>query len=382
MGQPLTRRDFLLGMPVLAATPALTACGSPEPERPPGVPIGPFGAKSTAEEVTAGVDLTGKTALVTGANSGLGYETMRVLALRGAHVIGTARTIDRAREACNSVQGQTTPLALELTDFDSIVACAQAVQRLGPVLDILICNAGVMEIPTLEQVRGIEKHFVTNHLGHFLLTNRLLPQIIGASRGRVVVVSSGAAYRNAPASGIEFDNLSGERDYEPGKAYGQSKLANVLFARELARRLQATPATANSLQPGVIMTNLGRYLPWWQLANRAIVRLDVYEKRRGRRGNAGLCRHEPGTGRRHRPVLPRLQPDHSGRPSAGRRNGIATLGRFRGTDGALARVKARVRRRTSPRCRPSRSSRRDSWPGTAGDSPRRSRTPAPAAPRS
>jgi NAD(P)-dependent dehydrogenase (short-subunit alcohol dehydrogenase family) len=139
------------------------------------------------------------------------------------------------------------------------------VQRLSVPLDMLICNAGVMELPTLEQVRGIEKHFVTNHLGHFLLTQRLLPQVTAAPQGRVAVVSSGSAYRSAPEAGIEFDNLSGERGYQPIRAYGHSKLANVLFALELSRRLQGTTATANSLQPGVIMTNLGRYLPWWQL---------------------------------------------------------------------------------------------------------------------
>jgi NAD(P)-dependent dehydrogenase (short-subunit alcohol dehydrogenase family) len=234
-------------------------------QRPAGVFVGPFGAKSTAEEVTAGLDLTGRTALVTGANSGLGQETMRVLALRGAHVVGTARTLDKAQEACAGVTGRTTPVALELTDFDSVVACATEVQRLGVPLDMLVCNAGVMEIPTLEQVRGIEKHFVTNHLGHFLLTSRLLPQVKAAPQGRVVVVSSGASIRSAPEAGIEFDNLSGERGYEPIRAYGHSKLANVLFALELSRRLQGTSATANSLQPGVIMTNLGRYLPWWQI---------------------------------------------------------------------------------------------------------------------
>jgi NAD(P)-dependent dehydrogenase (short-subunit alcohol dehydrogenase family) len=247
----------------LAAT-ALVGCSPAEIERPAGVPVGPFGAKSTAEEVTAGLDLTGRTALVTGANSGLGYETMRVLALRGATVIGTARTLDKAREACASVKGKAVPLALELTDFDSVVACAGEVQRLGAPLDMLVCNAGVMEIPTLEQVHGLEKHFVVNHLGHFLLTERLRPQVLAAPQGRVVLVSSGASYRSAPEAGIEFDNLSGERGYDPRRAYGQSKLANVLHARELARRLQGTAATANSLQPGVIMTNLGRYLPWYQ----------------------------------------------------------------------------------------------------------------------
>jgi NAD(P)-dependent dehydrogenase (short-subunit alcohol dehydrogenase family) len=223
-----------------------------------------FDADATAEDVTAGLDLSGMTALVTGANSGLGYESMRVLALRGAHVIGTARTLPKATEACASVQGRTTPVALELTDFASVVNCAASVAMLSDRLDILLCNAGVMEVPAAEQINGIERHLVTNHLGHFLLTNRLLPQLTAAPQGRVVVVASGA-YKQAPAAGIEFDNLSGERDYEPRKAYGQSKLANYLFVRELARRQAGTRVTANSLQPGVIMTNLGRYLPWYQL---------------------------------------------------------------------------------------------------------------------
>lgn len=265
MQPAMNRRQLLSAAAALPAAAVVAACGPAEVQRPPGVPVGPFGPKSTAEEVTAGLDLSGRTALVTGANSGLGYETLRVLALRGARVIGTARSLDKAREACLRAGGLTIPLALELTDFDSVVACATEVQRLGVPLDMLVCNAGVMEIPTLEQVRGIEKHFVTNHLGHFLLARRLLPQVLAAGQGRVVVVSSGSAYRDAPAGGIEFDNLSGERGYEPRRAYGHSKLANVLFARELARRLSGTSATANSLQPGVIMTNLGRYLPWWQL---------------------------------------------------------------------------------------------------------------------
>ena len=262
----LSRRRLLSAGVALPAAALVSSCGGSDPiERPAGVPVSPFGADSTAEEVTAGLDLTGRTALVTGANSGLGLETMRVLALRGARVIATARTLEKAREACASVTGDTVPVALELTDFDSVVACAQAVQALGTPLDALICNAGVMEIPTLEQVRGIEKHFVTNHLGHFLLTVKLLPQVLAAPQGRVVVVSSGSAYRDAPETGIEFDNLSGEIGYEPRRAYGHSKLANVLFARALARRFAGTAATANSLQPGVIMTNLGRYLPWYQI---------------------------------------------------------------------------------------------------------------------
>lgn len=261
----LTRREVLATGAAAALAPAVTGCAPGEPDRPAAVPVGPFGASSTAEEVTAGLDLGGRTALVTGVSSGLGLETMRVLALRGAHVLGTARSLEKARAACATVNGSTTPLALELTDFDSVVACAGAVATMGVPLDIVVCNAGVMEIPALEQVHGLEKHFVTNHLGHFLLVRRLLPQVLAAPQGRIVVVSSGSAARDAPAAGIEFDNLSGERGYEPRRAYGHSKLANVLFARELSRRFEGTMATANSLQPGVIMTQLGRYLPWYQL---------------------------------------------------------------------------------------------------------------------
>jgi NAD(P)-dependent dehydrogenase (short-subunit alcohol dehydrogenase family) len=262
----VSRRALLTGTAGLAAGAALPGCSRAAPERPPGVPLSPFTAKSTAEEVTAGLDLTGKLALVTGANSGLGLETLRVLALRGADVIATARTLDKATAACASVApGRGIPLALELTDFDSVVAASLFVERLNRPLDILVCNAGIMELPQLEQVYGLEKHFVTNHLGHFILANRLLPRLQGANQGRVVVVSSGQSFNNAPAGGIQFDNLSGERGYDPKTAYGQSKLANVLFARQLAKRLVGTRVTANSLQPGVIMTNLGRHLPWYTL---------------------------------------------------------------------------------------------------------------------
>jgi NAD(P)-dependent dehydrogenase (short-subunit alcohol dehydrogenase family) len=244
----------------------MSGCGGDKPpiQRPPGVPLGPFGAESTAEEVTAGIDLSGKTALVTGANSGLGLETMRVLALRGATVIAAARTLDKAKEAGAGIRGRTIPVAIELTDFDSIVAGTDAVRELGLPIDMLILNAGIMALPKLEQVNGLEKQFVTNHLGHFIVGNRLLPQVQAARQGRVVVLTS-SGYQWAPAAGIEFDNLSGERDYDPNKMYGQSKLANHLYVRELARRLQGTPTTANSVHPGVIFTNLGRHFPKWQI---------------------------------------------------------------------------------------------------------------------
>ncbi len=237
--------------------------------RPPGVPLGPFGAASTAEDVTSGLDLSGKVYLVTGATSGLGLETARVLALRGAQVVATGRTLDKAAQALRGLPGRLLPAALELTDFDSVRRCADEIGAAFPTMDGLICNAGIMELPQLEQVRGLEKQFVTNHLGHFILVNRLLGRVVAARQGRVVVVSSGS-YRRAPAAGIDFDNLSGERGYDPAAAYGQSKLANGLFVRELARRLAPTAATANVVRPGVILTRLGRHQAAKQFVGRLI----------------------------------------------------------------------------------------------------------------
>lgn len=223
------------------------------------VPRSDYGFATTADEVVAGLDLSGKTVLVTGCNSGLGYESMRVMAARGAHVIGTARTQEKADKACASVTGKTTPLVCELTDFDNIVACSRQVQALNVPLDVLMCNAGIMALPRLEQVYGLEKQFVVNHLGHYLLTRRLLPQVESAPAGRIVTLSS-IGYRNAPKEGIQFDNLSGEKGYNPFRNYGQTKLATALFSRELARRYADTSLTSNSVHPGMVATNLGRYI--------------------------------------------------------------------------------------------------------------------------
>lgn len=265
----VNRRRVLQAGVLLAATPALGACfgneGDPVPPFPGAKPAphGPFGSGATAEEVTRGIDLGGRTMLVTGATSGIGLETLRALALRGAHVIATGRTLGKAGEACAGVQGRATPVALDLADWDSIRACASRVRGLGVPLDALICNAGIMALQEREQVRGIEKQFAVNHLGHFILVNELLAEVKAAGAGRVVVVGS-RAYRSAPPVGIEFDNVAGDRGYDPGAAYGQSKLANYLFTRELARRLRGTRATANALHPGLILTNIVRHLPAWQ----------------------------------------------------------------------------------------------------------------------
>ncbi|MFQ5610341.1 MAG: SDR family oxidoreductase [Woeseiaceae bacterium] len=248
----------------MAAASMVPACSvEGDMEHPPGVALGPFGRDSTAEEVTAGLDLTGKTAVVTGANSGLGYETMRVLAMRGAHVIGTGRTAEKAEAACASIEGRTTPVVLELSDLESCAGCAREIIAMDVPIDMLICNAGIMALPELQQVDGIERHFFVNHLGHFAFATPLLGQVRAAKQGRIVILSS-LGHLWAPEEGIEFDNLAGAGEYDQNKMYGQSKLANGLYAFELARRLQGTNATANAVHPGIINTNLGRHMEDWK----------------------------------------------------------------------------------------------------------------------
>ncbi len=261
MSLKIPRRRFIEYSSTLAIAALVISAGCTQT---PDSNTGSFGKESTGEEVTEGIDLSGKTVLITGVNSGLGYETMRVLAMRGAHVIGVARNMEKAKKACASVKGKTTPVACELTDFNSIVACTETIKGLNTPIDILICNAGIMELPELEQVYGMEKQFVVNHLGHFILTNRLLDQVKAADQGRIVMLTSGR-YKAAPPEGIQFDNLSGEKGYDPLTAYGQSKLAVALFSQELSRRLEGTTVTSNAVHPGIIMTNLGRHYPTWKI---------------------------------------------------------------------------------------------------------------------
>ena len=214
------------------------------------------GPESTAEQVTAGLNLTGKTAVITGCNSGIGLETMRVLAMRGAHVIGTARTQEKGQHACAQVKGRATPVVLELADFASVAACAETIRAMNVRVDMLILNAGIV-MPGVHQVNGIEQHFLVNHLGHFLLAQRLLDRVTAADQGRVVVVGSGN-HRDAPDGGIQFDDLAGKAWGRRG--YAHSKLANGLFSLELSKRLRGTRATSNCLTPGPVDTNIRRHL--------------------------------------------------------------------------------------------------------------------------
>jgi NAD(P)-dependent dehydrogenase (short-subunit alcohol dehydrogenase family) len=216
-----------------------------------------FGYGSTAEDVTEGLSLDGKTILVTGCNSGLGLETVRVLAKRGARVIGAARTEAKAKEATEGLKGSFVPVACELSDPASVKACVATVSALEWKLDAIICNAGIMMLPKLQTAHGYELQFFTNHIGHFILVTGLLDRL--TDDGRVVMLSS-EGHKQAPKVGIELDNLNGQRGYGGLRMYGQSKLANLLFAKELSRRFDGTKRTANAVHPGVIATNLGRHL--------------------------------------------------------------------------------------------------------------------------
>jgi WW domain-containing oxidoreductase len=216
-----------------------------------------FGYGTTAEQVVSGLDLAGKTILITGCNSGIGQEAMRALAGRGATVIGAARSLDKAKAACAAAGGNTVPLECDLAEPGSVrAAVAQLSARKEP-LDVILCNAGIMGLPELQVKHGYELQFFTNHVGHFLLVTRLLGQL--APDGRVVVVASDA-HRAAPKGGIQFDNLSGAKGYDGWQAYGQSKLANILFAKQLAKRFQGSARVANALHPGVIQTQISRHM--------------------------------------------------------------------------------------------------------------------------
>lgn len=260
----LRRRQLLQLGAIAAAAPLASGCGGgSEVTIDTSLPNGLFGPDSTAEAVTQGLDLSGQTALVTGCTSGLGYETMRVLALRGARVIGTGRTLEKAEAACASVTGDTVPVALELSEFESVLACVGAVREMNINLDMLILNAGINTFGELELVNGIERMFAVNFLGHFVLANHLLPGMRTAGDGRIVHVGSRSGYTQAPTVGIDFDNLRGEGSFDPQEAYGRSKLANALFSLELARRLEGSGVTSNVIHPGLVQTNIARTAPGW-----------------------------------------------------------------------------------------------------------------------
>ncbi|OBJ03030.1 short-chain dehydrogenase [Mycobacterium alsense] len=215
-------------------------------------------------------DQGGRVAVVTGANTGIGYHTAAVLAYRGAHVVLAVRNLDKGNAALSRIVAagghgarkvDVTLQALDLSSLDSVRTAADALRAAYPRIDLLINNAGVMWTPKQLTADGFEMQFGTNHLGHFALTGLLLDRMLGVDGSRVVTVSSlGHRLRAA----IHFDDLQWERRYDRVGAYGQSKLANLLFTYELQRRLAARPEAktiAVAAHPGGSNTELTRHLP-------------------------------------------------------------------------------------------------------------------------
>jgi WW domain-containing oxidoreductase len=214
-----------------------------------------FGRRATADHVLAGIDLTGKHIMVTGCNSGLGFATMNAFAANGASVIGLARTLESASRACALASPACIPVSCDLSNFDSIAAALDTIRRLSSPLDAIVANAAAANLPSLETRYGVERQFLTNHIGHFMLVNGIADLLRDRS-ARVVMVSSGASIGQAPSEGIMFGNLDGHQFYDPTIFYAQSKLANALYAKELSRRLAARGIAANTADPGTARTGI------------------------------------------------------------------------------------------------------------------------------
>ncbi len=221
-----------------------------------------FGAETTTDEVLDGKTLTGRRVLVTGVSAGLGVETARALVAHGADVVGAARDLDKAHAATAAVRdaaaaggGSFEIVALDLASLASVRACADALLADGRPFDIIIANAGVMAPPFGRTADGFETQFGTNHLGHFVLVNRIASLL--RSGGRLVSLSS-SGHRLAD---VDLEDPNFERTaYDPWIAYGRSKTANILFAVEFDRRHRERGVRAAALHPGVIRTELGRHM--------------------------------------------------------------------------------------------------------------------------
>jgi NAD(P)-dependent dehydrogenase (short-subunit alcohol dehydrogenase family) len=220
-----------------------------------------FGATSTTEDVLAGINLTGKRILVTGVSAGLGVETARSLAAHGAEVVGAARDLDKAKTATVQVRkdassngGSFKLVELDLANLKSVRACADGLLAKDQPFDVVIANAGVMATPLGHTVDGFETQFGTNHLGHFVLVNRISSLI--HSGGRLINLSSaGHRYSNVDLHDPNFERTP----YEPFVAYGRSKTANILFAVAFDKRHRGRGVRAAAVHPGGIQTELGRY---------------------------------------------------------------------------------------------------------------------------
>ena len=226
------------------------------------MPAATFGFETTTDEALEGIDLTGKTVLVTGASTGLGKETCRALASKGARVILAARNADKLKEVASEISestgnSQISVLVIDLGNFASIRKAASEALEAAPTLDILINNAGVMACPLERTSEGHEMQFGTNHIGHFLFTCLLVPALKASGKARVVNLSSGGHKFSA----VNLDDWNFETgEYDKWQSYGRSKTANALFAVALDKRLKDQGVRAFSVHPGAIVTELGRHL--------------------------------------------------------------------------------------------------------------------------
>lgn len=223
------------------------------------VPTGSgFGRTSTAAEVVADIDLSGKTAVVTGGYSGIGLEAVRALATKGVKVIVPVRSPDKARETLGDMPGDVTTAPLDLADLASVARFADSVIDNHSALDLLINNAGIMACPMGRVGPGWEAQFGVNHMGHFALTRALMPLLTRNEGSRVVALSStGHKISDILWADIQYD----ASEYDKWQAYGQAKTANALFANALSRRLRGSGGVAFSVHPGGIFTPLQRHLP-------------------------------------------------------------------------------------------------------------------------
>src|SRR6204780_830329 len=221
-----------------------------------------FGAKSTTEDVLAGIDLKGKRILVTGVSAGLGIETARALVAHGASVVGAARDLEKAKRATAEVSKAAAAngasfklIELDLASLKSVRAAADKLVADGRLFDVIIANAGVMATPLGKTEDGFETQFGTNHLGHFVFVNRIAKLI--KDGGRLVnLASSGHRFSNVDLNDPNFETSQ----YEPFLAYGRSKTANILFAIEFDRRHRDRGVRATAVHPGGIQTELGRHM--------------------------------------------------------------------------------------------------------------------------
>src|ERR1700688_693836 len=222
----------------------------------------PFGATSTTDDVLSGVNLKGKRILVTGVSAGLGVETARSLAAHGAHVVGAARDLNKAKTATEQVRndaaangGSLELVELDLANLKSVRACADRLLAKAEPFDVVIANAGVMATPFGHTADGFETQFGTNHLGHFVLINRIAPLLRKGSR---LINLSSAGHR---FSNVDLDDPNFERTpYDPFVAYGRSKTANILFAVAFDQRYRARDIRAAAVHPGGVQTELDRHL--------------------------------------------------------------------------------------------------------------------------